>query len=70
MGYRLLRYWDNEVLANTHSVLQHIIEVVSYPHPVPLPERERENTLRGGKRETAVDGDSRLHEFPTRFLRG
>ncbi len=69
-GYRLLRYWDTEVLANTHSVLQHIIEAVNHPHPSPLPERERENTLRGGKRETAVDGDSRLHEFRTRFLRG
>ncbi len=67
-GYRLLRYWDNEVLGNTDGVLQHIIKAVNHPHPSPLPERETENTLRGGKRETAVDGDSRLHEFRTRFL--
>ena len=41
LGYRVLRFWDNDVLAETDVVLQQIAEAVSDPHPGPLPNRER-----------------------------
>jgi len=41
-GYRVLRFWDNEVLANIEGVLERIAEVLRNPHPNPLPGRERE----------------------------
>jgi ATP-dependent DNA helicase DinG len=42
LGYRVLRFWDNDVLANTDAVLQQIAEALMNPHPNPLPGRERE----------------------------
>ncbi len=41
-GYRVLRFWDHEVLSNTDSVLEQITEALIDPHPRPLPDRERE----------------------------
>jgi adenine-specific DNA-methyltransferase len=32
-GYRVLRFWDHEVLAETEAVLQQIIDAVNPPHP-------------------------------------
>jgi len=45
-GYRVLRFWDNEALANIDAVLQRIVEAlradIAHPHPNPLPPtRER-----------------------------
>jgi very-short-patch-repair endonuclease len=39
MGYRVLRFWNNDVLANTEVVLQVILEALARaaPHPSPLP---------------------------------
>jgi very-short-patch-repair endonuclease len=44
MGYRVLRFWNNDVLMNTEAVLGVILEVLASaaPHPHPLPEGERE----------------------------
>jgi very-short-patch-repair endonuclease len=50
-GYRVLRFWNNEMIENLEGVLQKILMTVSNPHqisssnphPIPLPEREREN---------------------------
>ncbi|MBI2466731.1 MAG: endonuclease domain-containing protein [Candidatus Rokubacteria bacterium] len=42
-GYRVLRFWDNEVLRATEGVPQRIAEALQNPHPDPLPERERES---------------------------
>jgi adenine-specific DNA-methyltransferase len=44
MGYRVLRFWNNDVLANIESVLEVILEAVASPapHPSPLPTGERE----------------------------
>src|SRR5215470_16920470 len=36
-GYRVLRFWDNDVLMNLEGVLERIAEVLTYPHPRPLP---------------------------------
>jgi len=44
LGYRVIRVWNNDVLANTEGVLQMLkSELESAPHPAPLPARgERE----------------------------
>ena len=37
-GYRVLRFWDNDVLAHADSVMQSIYNTLSSsPHPDPLP---------------------------------
>jgi very-short-patch-repair endonuclease len=35
-GYRVLRFWDNEVLTNTDAVLEQIVRVLNGPHAHPL----------------------------------
>ena len=44
MGYRVLRFWNNDVLKNLDSVLEVIVEALASPapHPNPLPKGERE----------------------------
>jgi len=50
LGYRVIRFWNNEVLQNIDGVLQEIVRVlalprlrdVSDPHPNPPPIRGRE----------------------------
>lgn len=43
MGYRVLRFWDNDVLTNIEGVLEVILTALASPapHPGPLPEGER-----------------------------
>ena len=38
-GYRILRFWNNEVLTNTTGVLERIAEVLCAPSPRPSPAR-------------------------------
>ncbi|MBI4279562.1 MAG: endonuclease domain-containing protein [Armatimonadetes bacterium] len=38
LGYRVLRFWDNEVLTNASGVLDCIVEALGPPHPRPLPD--------------------------------
>ncbi|MFA6228766.1 MAG: endonuclease domain-containing protein [Rhodanobacter sp.] len=42
-GYRVLRFWNNDVLMNIESVLGVVLEAVAStaPHPNPLPAGER-----------------------------
>ena len=40
-GYRILRFWNDEVLMQTSAVLERIAEHLP-PHPNPLPQGERE----------------------------
>ena len=35
-GYRVLRFWDNDVLVNTDAVMERIAEALSDPHPPTL----------------------------------
>jgi len=44
-GYRMLRFWDNDVLLNADVVMEEIARAVEDPHPNPLPKRERAKTL-------------------------
>ena len=39
-GYRVLRFWDNEVLTDAEAVLECIIRALDGPHPCPLPKGE------------------------------
>lgn len=41
-GYRVLRFWDHDVLTNGDAVLQQIITALSDPHPCPLPDLKGE----------------------------
>jgi very-short-patch-repair endonuclease len=41
-GYRVLRFWNNDVLSNTTGVLESILRELRTPHPNPLPQGERE----------------------------
>ena len=41
-GYRVLRFWNHDVLKDTNAVLERIAEMLSDPHPCPLPKRARE----------------------------
>jgi very-short-patch-repair endonuclease len=46
MGYRVLRFWNDDVLKATDRVLEQIVRVLpdTPPHPGPLPEAERETS--------------------------
>lgn len=41
-GYRVLRFWNNDMLARTGIVLDVIHQALMTPHPNPLPQGERE----------------------------
>lgn len=42
LGYRVLRFWNNEVLQNIEGVCEVIIDNLCSPHPTPLPKGARE----------------------------
>jgi very-short-patch-repair endonuclease len=37
MGFRLIRFWNDDVLKQTDAVLEEILRQLSTPHPNPLP---------------------------------
>ena len=37
MGYRVLRFWNNDVLANPESILEVLLEALASPGPPPPP---------------------------------
>ena len=39
-GYRVLRFWDNDVITHIEAVIEQIANAVSDPHPSPLPDRD------------------------------
>jgi len=41
-GYRVIRFWDNEVMEDIEAVLQRIMDELESPHPSPLPGGEGE----------------------------
>lgn len=57
-GYRVLRFWNNDVLTNIEGVFQVIREFLSTPPPNPLPQGEGEKVrslpLEGRDREGGV----------------
>ncbi len=51
-GYRVLRFWDNDVLANTDGVLHRIAQALAGPSPRPSPQRGEGEGERGEGRVT------------------
>jgi very-short-patch-repair endonuclease len=45
-GYRVLRFWDNELMENLDAVLERIAEALAHPTPSPLPS-QRARVLTG-----------------------
>jgi adenine-specific DNA-methyltransferase len=41
LGYRVLRFWDNDALGNTDGMLQRIAEALSSARPSPRPSPQR-----------------------------
>ncbi len=41
-GYKVLRFWDNQIFNNLEGVLETIRDALLTPHPDPLPQGERE----------------------------
>ncbi len=41
-GYRVLRFWNNDVFNNIEGISRVIHEALHTPHPGPLPQGERE----------------------------
>ena len=37
MGFRVVRFWDDEVLKQTEAVLEEVLRQLEAPHPDPLP---------------------------------
>ena len=55
LGYRILRFWNHEILNDIESVLDRILGCLKKsPHPIPLPEGEGEGSARG----TVADSSS------------
>jgi very-short-patch-repair endonuclease len=60
-GYRVLRFWNNDILARTESVMDAILAAVedsplpgaNAPVPLPLRERGAENPLPKGERDSS-----------------
>jgi very-short-patch-repair endonuclease len=48
-GYRVLRFWDSEVLSNLNGMLERISEALEGPHPRPLPLRGRGDRMKSGR---------------------
>ncbi len=51
MGYRVLRFWNNDVLKNVEGVLEVILEALASPapHPGPLSHRDYLRVARRGE---------------------
>ena len=43
-GYRVIRFWNDDVLSNTDGVVMTIAEVVRQSTPTPCPSRKREGS--------------------------
>jgi very-short-patch-repair endonuclease len=42
-GYRILRYWNNQILKETESVLKDILQNIGSPSPGPSPQGREES---------------------------
>ena len=40
-GYKVLRFWDNQIFSDLEGVLEIIRDALLTPHPAPLPQGER-----------------------------
>jgi very-short-patch-repair endonuclease len=69
-GYRVVRFWNNDVFENKEGVLQHILMCIraKTPHPSPLPQGERGYPRTACKRllqeHTALEGTKKAPSPP------
>ena len=49
-GYRVMRFWNNDILQNTDAVLEEIFKAVS-PSPCPSPLKGEGTLQRGGEKD-------------------
>ena len=49
-GFRVLRFWNNELLEQMEAVTQVILQGLEHPHLSPLPSRERRGPFSPGGR--------------------
>lgn len=59
-GFRVLRFWNNEVLAQTEAVLAAILGALAQaatPHPDPLPQGERGLVAQRGPTPSPLGGE-------------
>ena len=54
MGYRVLRFWNNDVLANLESVLEVLLEALASPGPSPQPSPRRGEGAGRGKHQASL----------------
>jgi very-short-patch-repair endonuclease len=52
-GYRVLRFWDNEVMGDIDAVLQQILQALDDSNPAPDPSPVPSPTGRGSDKENA-----------------
>ena len=65
-GFRVLRFWNNEVLANIEAVLEQIYQAIEQPSPFPLPKRARVKEEDDVEQRTLVKGDfADENKYPT-----
>ena len=49
-GYRVLRFWNNEMLGQTEAVLEEILRALQAPSPFPLPHKKHGGEGNSGER--------------------
>ena len=49
-GFRVIRFWDNEIFQNREGVLEKIVEFINHPHPALSPQG-RGKEKKGSKEE-------------------
>jgi hypothetical protein len=57
LGYRVLRFWDDEALANTDGVLQRIAQALSSAQTRPSPRPSPQRGEGEGRRTLAPEGE-------------
>ena len=78
VGFRVLRFWNDDVLTKTDDVLEEILRMLegsdnSDPHPTPLPfrEREQENShSRAFSFQEKAPGRERGNQIEERSVKG
>lgn len=62
-GYKVLRFWNDEVLQNVEGVYEAISDNINYPHPNPLPQREREGVILSIKKRQVFETNDDIIKY-------
>ena len=66
MGYRVLRFWNNDVLANPESILEVLLEALASPGPSPQPSPRRGEGAGGGEPQASQHNENSASLPPAR----